>query len=371
MALDRRAAQQQIDLIIVVPEPLQILDAPQRRLPIRHRRIQIMLLPMLIHAEALERQVPPGPELRLHRPRHEHRALHPQVPHPVLHHRQLHRDHTRNLDRAAEGNLPVPLREMQVAHAELRALDVDRQVHLTAPGEVLDIAIPAVFRPAGDRSRALLADFLKEVRGGRGAGVDVFGLGGLGDDAVEGVCGDELAFALVPESEDVGGRGTAEDAGVDEAGEADVGDVPGGAEDAFEVPDGFCAIGMGRQGSVQYGWGVWYVGKEVEWRRGRGRGDQRLRIYLIQKPATVLLIKHTREPPRLLFERLHILDLNEEYVTRLGRFDLKRAGEVMHPGEIDGLHVVGAVVVADLAARPVQAFDLDDLAVLDGAGKGD
>ena len=52
---------------------------------------------------------------------------------------------------------------------------------------------------------------------------------------------DELAFALVPGSEDLGAGCTAEDARVDEACETDAGDVATGAEDAFEVPDGFCA----------------------------------------------------------------------------------------------------------------------------------
>lgn len=241
MPLNRRAAQQQIDLIIVVPEPLQVLDAPQRRLPVRHRRVQVMLLAVLVHAEALKRQVPARAELRLHRAGDEHRALHAQVAHPALHHAEPERDHAGHLDGAAEGNLPVALREVQVADAELGARDVDREVDLGAAREVLDVAVPTVFRPPGDRPRALLADFLEHVRGGRGAGVDVLGLGRLGDDAVEGVGGDELAFALVPEGEDVGRGGAAEDAGVDEAGEADVGDVPGGAEDAFEVPDGFCA----------------------------------------------------------------------------------------------------------------------------------
>lgn len=33
--------------------------------------------------------------------------------------------------------------------------------------------------------------------------------------------------------------------------------------------------------------------------------------------------------------------------------------------------VVCGVVVADLAAGPVEAFDLDDFAVFDGSGEGD
>lgn len=53
--------------------------------------------------------------------------------------------------------------------------------------------------------------------------------------------GDELAFALVPGCKDFGAGGAAQDAGVDEAGEFDVGDVARAAENAFKVPDGFRA----------------------------------------------------------------------------------------------------------------------------------
>lgn len=45
----------------------QVLNHPQARLPIRNRRIEVVLLPMLIHAEALEVDVPSGTELRLYR----------------------------------------------------------------------------------------------------------------------------------------------------------------------------------------------------------------------------------------------------------------------------------------------------------------
>jgi len=39
-------------------------------------------------------------------------------------------------------------------------------------------------------------------------------------------------------------------------------------------------------------------------------------------------------------------------------------------GEVDIPNIVCGVVVADLAAGPVNAFDLDCFAVLDGAGEG-
>lgn len=130
---------------------------------------------------------------------------------------------------------------MQITDAEFRAFDMDRQVDFASAAEVLDIAIATMFRTAGDRARALGTDLRDDIGGCGLTSVHVLRLGRLRDDAVEGVCTDELAFALVPEGEDVGGGGAAEDAGVDEAGEADVRDVPRGAEDAFEVPDGFCA----------------------------------------------------------------------------------------------------------------------------------
>lgn len=44
---------------------------------------------------------------------------------------------------------------------------------------------------------------------------------------------DEFCLALVPRLEDFGGGRAAQDAWVDEAGEAHAGDVAGGAEDAY------------------------------------------------------------------------------------------------------------------------------------------
>ena len=71
----------------------------------------------------------------------------------------------------------------------------------------------------------------------------VLWLGWLRNNALESGGGDEFAFAFVPLGENLRGRGAAEDARVDEAGEFDAGNVPGGAVDAFEVPDCFGAVG--------------------------------------------------------------------------------------------------------------------------------
>ena len=244
MPLNRRTTQQQICLIIIIPKPPQILNTPQRRLPIRHRRIQIMLLPILINAEALKRQIPARSIVGLHWPWEEKRGFHAQVRHAVLHDVELDRDDAGHFDGAAEADLAVSLGEVQVANAEFSALDVHGEVDLAATAKVLDVAVSAMLRAAGYGARAFLAD-LVFYAAGAAAGVHVLGLGRLGDDFMEilrGVGADELAFTTVPLGEDFSGGSAAEDAGVDEAGEADMGDMAGGGKNAFEVPDGFGAV---------------------------------------------------------------------------------------------------------------------------------
>jgi len=96
----------------------------------------------------------------------------------------------------------------------------------------------------------------------------------------------------------------------------------------------------------------------------------RVGVYLIEKPSTIALIKNARKPPRLLLEGLDVLDLDHEHVTRLGCLDLEGTGKVVDLGQVNVLHIIGAVVILDLPARPVDTLDLDDLAVLDGAVEG-
>ena len=97
---------------------------------------------------------------------------------------------------------------MEITNAEFCAGNVHGKEDLAAAGEILDVAVSAVFGAAGDRARAFLADFFFQIAG-CGAGVDVLGLRWLGDDALEFCGGDELGFALVPVGEDVSARSTA------------------------------------------------------------------------------------------------------------------------------------------------------------------
>lgn len=81
---------------------------------------------------------------------------------------------------------------------------------------------------------------------------------------------------------------------------------------------------------------------------------------------TIPLVEDPRKPPRPLLKRLDVHNLHQEHVARLRALDVKRPRQVVHAGEVDVLDVVGAVVVFDLAAGPVEALDLDGFAVFDG-----
>lgn len=64
-------------------------------------------------------------------------------------------------------------------------------------------------------------------------------------------------------------------------------------------------------------------------------------------------VEYPREAPGPVLERLHIHDFDQKQVPRPGALDVKGPREVMDAGEVDVLHIVGRVVVLDLAARPI------------------
>ena len=96
----------------------------------------------------------------------------------------------------------------------------------------------------------------------------------------------------------------------------------------------------------------------------------RIRIYLVQESSTIALFENTRKAPWLLLEGLNVLYLNNQDVPWLCRFNLKRASQVVNLSEVNIFHVISAVVILNLAARPVNAFNFDDFAVLDCPVKG-
>ena len=98
---------------------------------------------------------------------------------------------------------------------------------------------------------------------------------------------------------------------MNKAREADMREMAGGTEYAFEVPDGFGAARRGR-GSAHEPRCIW----------GKLEG-LRFRIYFVEKATAIVFVKDAGEAPGLLLEGLHVLDLNDENVSRLSILYLK------------------------------------------------
>lgn len=197
-----------------------------------------MLLAVLIDTEALKVDIPSRTELRLDWTRNIDWALDAQMLDAALHHRELDRDLARHLNRSAEGNLAISLREVQVPDGELGTSNMDRQVHFAATREVLDITIAAVFWSAGDGASSLTADLLFDAVVSS-SHVYVRGIGWLSDvTAHVRALADECGFTVIPCLQHFMGGCTTQDTGMDETCETHAGDVARGAIDALEVPDG-------------------------------------------------------------------------------------------------------------------------------------
>ena len=66
---------------------------------------------------------------------------------------------------------------------------------------------------------------------------------------------------------------------------------------------------------------------------------------------------------------MHILNVYNKDITRLGSLDLEGPGKIVDLGQIDVANVVCRIIVLDLAARPVDTLNLYSLSVLDRPGE--
>ena len=142
MALARRGSQDRIGLRTGIAELLEVLDRVQAGLPIGDMHVEVMLLALLVDRDAFEDQI--VFVVRRDRRRLEYRILDAVFRYAVLDDVDLDMQPARHLDRAAEGDLAVALAEMQVAHRETAAGNIDREVNLRAARQVLDVAISAM-----------------------------------------------------------------------------------------------------------------------------------------------------------------------------------------------------------------------------------
>ena len=149
MALNWRASQEKVDLIVIIPIPPEILDTTQACLPIRHSGIHVVLLSMLVDRESFEVYVTSWSELRFHWAGYIDGTLHAKFFHAILHHSEFNRYDSGHLDRTTKRNLTITLRKVQIAYAEFGAFDMDREVHFAPATQVLDITVASMFRATG------------------------------------------------------------------------------------------------------------------------------------------------------------------------------------------------------------------------------
>ncbi len=98
--------------------------------------------------------------------------------------------------------------------------------------------------------------------------------------------------------------------------------------------------------------------------RPEGERRSRVGIYLVQKATTIVFVEDSSEAPRLFLKWLHVLDLDHKHISRLCGLDLEGASQVVNSCQVDVLHVVRAIVVANLTPCPVHAFNLNNLPIL-------
>ena len=72
-----------------------------------------------------------------------------------------------------------------------------------------------------------------------------------------------------------------------------------------------------------------------------------------------------------MIEGLYVLNLDEQNIARLCPLDIEGTREVVNTTEIDIFHIICTVIVLDLPAGPVEALDLDSLAISDRGRRWD
>lgn len=98
-------AQHQVDLVVTVAESAEVFDDAKAALAVGDGGVHVMLLAVLVDAEALEVDHPAGAELRLHGSWDvdgRFASDHPELGLSVLDHVELDRDHPGDFNRPAE-----------------------------------------------------------------------------------------------------------------------------------------------------------------------------------------------------------------------------------------------------------------------------
>ena len=156
--------------------------------------------------------------------------------------------------------------------------------------------------------------------------------GGLARPGHAGRIGrDQRVLAFVPGRQQFRIGQTADQAGMDQAGEIHAGNVARRRVEALDVPDRLL----------------------------------RQREMIGQEAAAILLGEEAVEAPEALLQRTDVEQVDHQQIAGLGALDADRAGQEVHDRQIDVAHVIGGIVVLDEAAGPVIGLDDEIVARVD------
>ena len=91
----------------------------------------------------------------------------------------------------------------------------------------------------------------------------------------------------------------------------------------------------------------------------------RFRVDLVEESSAIVFVEDTSEAPGLFLEGLYVLDFDDEDISWFGVFDFERTGQVVDLGQVDILHVICTIIVANLSSCPINAFNLNNFSILD------
>src|SRR4051794_28948046 len=325
-ALYRGRPDYDVGLLVRIAARLEVTDGVQTGLPVSDCEVHIVLAIVLAYRDALEDEVAgvPGLEAAQLENWHVRGAIHGVLLHAALDQLDTEVYVSGHLDGPAEGDLAVPLREVQVPHRELGALDVHREVDARPDREVFDVDVTAMLarrnRPAGlpghpvkpaTAQRSQERVLLERGKGQRRHPI--------------GVRLDEGLLPPVPPGKQIVGRGAADEPRVPDTHELHVRYVARGRVQTAKVPDRL-------------------VG---------------LRVDIREKAATVLLGEDAGVAPLISGSGggSHVEDVHDQQVARLSAVDVDRPAQNVAGREVYIADVVCGIVVPDLQVGPIQALD--------------
>src|SRR5215207_5030008 len=244
-ALYRGRPDYDVGLLVRIATILQVLDGVHTGLPVGDSEVHIVLAIVLADPDALEDEVAGVPRLEAAQleDRHVRGAIHGVLLHAALDQLDTEVYVSGHLYGPAEGDLAVPLREVQVPHRELGAVDVHREVDARPDRKVFDVDVAAVLARR-NRPASLSGDPLELTTTQRPQRRVLLERGKGQRRHPTGICVDEGLLPPVPPGKQIRGRSAADEPRVPDPHELHVPHVARGRVQTTKVPNRLVGFGV-------------------------------------------------------------------------------------------------------------------------------